>query len=43
LFSVINLARFLKIDPAHALFIAYEKFMKRAEHFKKLPEEEKKI
>ncbi len=41
LFSVINLARFLKIDPAHALFLSYEKFVKRVERFKKLPSEER--
>ncbi len=29
LFSVINLARFLKIDPAHALFLSIDKFGKR--------------
>ena len=29
LFSVINLARFLQIDPAHALFLSIDKFRKR--------------
>jgi len=29
LFSVVNLARFLNIDPAHALFISMEKFRRR--------------
>ena len=29
LFSVINLARFLEIDPAHALFLSMDKFSKR--------------
>ncbi len=29
LFSVINLARFLNIDPAHALFLSIDKFGKR--------------
>jgi tetrapyrrole methylase family protein/MazG family protein len=29
LFSVINLARFLEIDPAHALFLSIDKFRKR--------------
>lgn len=41
LFSVINLARFLKIDPAHALFLSYEKFAKRVERFKQLSPKEK--
>lgn len=42
LFSVINLARFLNIDPAHALFISYEKFMERVRKFKELEPSEKK-
>ncbi len=29
LFSIINLARFLQIDPAHALFLSIDKFRKR--------------
>ncbi len=35
LFSVINLARFLRIDPAHSLFLAVNKFGKRFEYVKK--------
>jgi tetrapyrrole methylase family protein/MazG family protein len=35
LFSVINLARFLHIDPAHALFLSLEKFRKRFESVKR--------
>ncbi len=35
LFSVINLARFLNIDPAHALFLSIDKFGKRFEYVKK--------
>lgn len=38
LFSVINLARFLKIDPAHALFLSIDKFGKRFEYVKKKSE-----
>ncbi len=34
LFSVINLARFLRIDPAHALFLSIDKFRKRFEFVK---------
>ncbi|BAL81447.1 MazG family protein [Caldisericum exile] len=40
LFSVINLARYLQIDPAHALFISYQKFMERVKKFKALSKEE---
>ncbi len=36
LFSVINLARFLGIDPAHALFLSIDKFGKRFEYVKKI-------
>ena len=39
LFSVINLARYLNIDPAHALFMSYDKFGKRVEKFKALDKE----
>ncbi len=35
IFSVINLSRFLNIDPAHALFISMEKFRKRFEKVKR--------
>jgi tetrapyrrole methylase family protein/MazG family protein len=35
LFSVINLARFLEIDPAHALFLSMDKFSERFESLKK--------
>jgi len=42
LFSVINLARYLNIDPAHALFISYDKFGKRVERFKALDKREQK-
>lgn len=31
LFSLVNLARFLEIDPAHALFLSMEKFRRRLE------------
>lgn len=41
LFSVINLARFLGIDPAHALFISYQKFMERVRKFKALSDKDK--
>jgi len=34
IFSVVNLSRFLDIDPAHALFISMEKFRKRFEKVK---------
>ena len=34
LFSVVNLARFLNIDPAHALFISMEKFRRRFQNVK---------
>ncbi len=34
LFSVINLARFLKVDPAHALFLSMDKFGRRFEYVK---------
>lgn len=34
LFSAINLARFLKIDPAHALFLSMDKFSKRLKGLK---------
>jgi tetrapyrrole methylase family protein/MazG family protein len=39
LFSVINLARYLNIDPAHALFMSYDKFANRVERFKALDKE----
>ncbi|MGB9794626.1 MazG family protein [Caldisericum exile] len=42
LFSVLNLARYLQIDPAHALFISYQKFMERVRKFKSLSEEDQK-
>ena len=35
LFSVINLARFLEIDPAHALFLSMDKFSERFKSLKK--------
>ena len=35
IFSVINLSRFLNIDPSHALFISMEKFRKRFEKVKR--------
>ncbi|MGC8721592.1 MAG: nucleoside triphosphate pyrophosphohydrolase [Caldisericaceae bacterium] len=35
LFSVINLARFLEIDPSHALFLSMNKFEKRFAEMKK--------
>jgi len=34
LFSAVNLARFLNIDPAHALFISMEKFRRRFQNVK---------
>lgn len=43
LFSVVNLARFLGIDPAHALFISMEKFRKRYIKIKKIGKDLKKM